>query len=245
MITPKTATLLAMLSVSLCNAEPQAIKPTAMWKGSIDDVATKPTPTRLITQADEFTQLWRDWKVAGTLPQIDFVKSCIVVETTSGSVLSVSGQLNESGELKTFGMATRDMRPGFRYVIAQFDLKGVKSINGVAIAAPTLTGSVTCKTQDQIPEGASVTIRLLDVSLADASSKTLAEQIVKGPSNFPISYALSFDPSTLRLEHSQFYGLSARIEKDGKLLFINDTHIVISKDGKLLTDVELPVIKVP
>ena len=240
----KSLFLLAVLCISPCIAEALSVTPTATWKGSIDEITSKPSASRLITKTEELTQLWNDWKVAGEVPQIDFAKSCVVVETTSGSVLSVSARLSQNGELKTIGMATRDLRPGFRYVMAQFDVKGIKSVNGVAITAPTLAGTVNCKATDVIPAGAVVTIRLLDVSLADASSKTLAEQIVQGCTKFPVAYALIFDDTTLHLEHSQFYSLSARIEKDGKLLFINDTHIMIAKDGKLLTDVELPVIMV-
>lgn len=241
----KLILLASILISALCSAAPpKNLEPIAEWKGSIDDAARQPVPSRVITDAVDLARIWKDWKVTGEVPKINFAESCIVAETTSGSILSIQGRLSEDGDLRTLGMATRDLRPGFRYVLAHFSTKGVKTINGTKIKSPTLSGKITSRAGGEIPPGATVTVSLLDVSLADAPSKTLAEQIIQGPAKFPLAYALRFEPATLRLEHAHFYSLSTRIEKDGKLLYLNDTRIPIAKNGTLLKDVAIPVIKI-
>jgi hypothetical protein len=47
-----------------------------------------------------------------------------------GSRLSLSAQLDEKGNLQVLGVATRDFRSGFRYVLATVSREGVKSVNG-------------------------------------------------------------------------------------------------------------------
>ena len=54
----------------------------------------------------------------------------IVITTTSGSKLRLSASLDDKGNLEVLGMATRDLRPRFRYVIATVSRKGVKTVNG-------------------------------------------------------------------------------------------------------------------
>jgi len=238
----KLLVLLGFASTAL--SAPAPAEAVETWQGSIDDPAAKPGPTRVISDADMWRKLWKDWKIDGELPEVDFEEHLLVAETTSGSRLRLNALLSDEGDLRVIGMATRDLRPGFRYVIGQFELDGVKSVNGRAIGGPTLSGSITCKAGGAIPDGATVTVRLNDVSRADAAAIPLAEQLLDGPADFPLEYALRFDPTTLRLEHPHFYGLAVRIESEGKLLFINDTHIPVSDEGKLRAEVEIPVIPV-
>ena len=59
-----------------------------------------------------------------------FKKELIVITTTSGSKLRLSASLDDKGNLEVLGMATRDLRPRFRYVIATVSRTGVKTVNG-------------------------------------------------------------------------------------------------------------------
>jgi putative lipoprotein len=71
----------------------------------------------------------------------------------------------------------------------------------------------------------------------------MGEQIILGPGQFPISYQVCYDPSQIQENHT--YSMSARItESDGKLLFINDTHIPVITRGNPSDDVEIAVISV-
>lgn len=86
-----------------------------------------------------------------------------------------------------------------------------------------VTGSVTYRERIALPPTARIEVKLDDVSLADAPSRTLASQrfAAKGR-QVPFAFALTVDRADLDPRHS--YAVSARItEADGKLMFITDT----------------------
>ena len=64
----------------------------------------------------------------------------------------------------------------------------------------------------------------------DAPAVTLAEQ--KGPvkGQVPLPFHLSYDPAQIKPGHT--YSVSARIELDGKLLFITTERHAVQLDGK-------------
>ena len=51
--------------------------------------------------------------------------------------MRLTATLDENGNLEVLGLATRDLQPGFRYVIAILSRKGVKTINGKELTALT------------------------------------------------------------------------------------------------------------
>ena len=61
---------------------------------------------------------------------MNFDKEIVLVAKTGGSKLTLNASLDEKGDLKAFGLATRDLRPGFRYVIISVPKEGVKTVNG-------------------------------------------------------------------------------------------------------------------
>src|SRR5262249_14012655 len=84
-----------------------------------------------ITEAKAFKQLWDDWKLVEKMPEIDFKKDVVIVETTRGSNLRVAAmKLTDKGDLRVLAMPTLDMRPGFRYAVLIVPREGVKTING-------------------------------------------------------------------------------------------------------------------
>ena len=73
-----------------------------------------------------------------------------------------------------------------------------------------------------------LTVELADVSRQDAPAKVLAEQIIGNPGRSPIPFELSYDPDAIVPNHS--YAVQARIEWEGKLVFITDTrHCAITR----------------
>jgi len=113
------------------------VKPVKQWSGSVDDLSLMKTAPEFILSAKELEELWRAWKVAGPVPQVDFAKHLVVVDTTRGSRLRLGATLDGKGNLQVLSMATRDLRPGFRYVIAVVSRAGVKSVNGKDLVAKT------------------------------------------------------------------------------------------------------------
>ena len=111
------------------------VKPLKEWSGSVDDLALMKTVPEFILTTDELEKLWKSWKVAGPVPQVDFSKELVLVSTTQGSRLRLAASLDKMGNLVVMGLASRDLRPGFRYVIALVSREGVKTINGKELAA--------------------------------------------------------------------------------------------------------------
>jgi hypothetical protein len=107
------------------------------WKGSVEDLALqKLAPgTSYVATAKEFAALWNAWKIGEKAPQIDFTKQLVLVVTTRGSRLGLTPQLDGKGDLRVLGFGTRDLRPGFRYVVGVVDRAGIKTINGKELPA--------------------------------------------------------------------------------------------------------------
>lgn len=62
--------------------------------------------------------------------KVDFDKEILVVATTVGSRLNLNARLDDQGDLKILAIATRDLRPGFRYAIKSVSREGVKTVQG-------------------------------------------------------------------------------------------------------------------
>ena len=95
----------------------------------------------------------------------------------------------------------------------------------------SLDGEVFYLQRIALPPAATLSVSLQDVSLADAPAVTLAEQ--KGPVNgkqVPLPFHLSYDPAQVKPGHS--YSVSARIELDGKLMFITTERHSVQLNGQ-------------
>ncbi|MFJ4442119.1 YbaY family lipoprotein [Pseudomonas sp. NPDC089422] len=84
-----------------------------------------------------------------------------------------------------------------------------------------------------LPAAAQVQLSLLDVSLADAPSVSLAEVQLRCGGTMPIRLQLNFDDSEIDSHRS--YSLAVRIEKDGQLLYINTSSHPIKPKTELDT----------
>jgi hypothetical protein len=110
-------------------AQKKPVKFTQQWKGSVDDEAQLRGAPECITSAKALEKLWKAWKIEGNVPKVDFDKEIVVVGTTRGSKLILSATLDANDNLEVLGVATRDLLPGFRYVLATVSREGVKTVN--------------------------------------------------------------------------------------------------------------------
>ncbi|WP_411389893.1 YbaY family lipoprotein [Pseudomonas sp. MPB23] len=98
--------------------------------------------------------------------------------------------------------------------------------------APTasLDGEVFYLQRIALPPAATLSVSLQDVSRMDAPAVTLAEQ--KGPvkGQVPLPFHLSYDPAQVKPGHR--YAVSARIELDGKLLFMTTEQHAVQLNGQ-------------
>lgn len=217
------------------------------WKGSVTDGELRTSAPQIVQNDTELQKLWKSWDQQGAAPKVDFSKDILVIVVSSGSIImEISTKLDETGDLKVVAGSTRDLRPGFRYRMKAVKREGVKSVNGKALAAkPVLSGKVLFKGNAPIPEGAVVTVKLNDVSLADAAAVTLASFSTREAKAFPIPYELCFDVNSIQHKIPHMSSLGVRVEKDGKLLYISDTATpVFNEKGELLESVDVSVIAV-
>ena len=126
--------LVAMAAVVLftsdATAQKKAVKPNMEWTGSVEDEKLAKGAPECITSAKGLQKLWNAWKLADKAPEVNFTKEIVILTTTEGSKLKLFATLDDKGNLMVGGLGTRDLRPGFRYVIATVSKEGVKKVNG-------------------------------------------------------------------------------------------------------------------
>jgi hypothetical protein len=129
-------TLLAALALAVvfvpANAdEPKKEKLTVDLFASVEDqtLAKKAPENGVIASQKAWEALAKDWGIKDA-PKVDFTKEILVVATTVGSRLNLNTKLSDKGDLTVLALATRDLRPGFRYAIKSVSRDGIKTVNG-------------------------------------------------------------------------------------------------------------------
>ncbi|BAN50288.1 YbaY family lipoprotein [Metapseudomonas resinovorans] len=92
-----------------------------------------------------------------------------------------------------------------------------------------LEGEVFYLQRMALPPTATLSVSLQDVSLADAPAKELARQEGPVKGQVPLSFRLDYDPAKVQPNHR--YAVSARIESEGRLMFISTEHHSVKLDG--------------
>ncbi|MBN9469331.1 MAG: META domain-containing protein [Bosea sp.] len=123
-----------------------------------------------------------------------------------------------------------------RAFVATLALGLLLPAGGAFATTRTLRGTVSYRERIALPPGAIVEVKLLDVSLADAPARIIAETRVSGARN-PARYVLHFDRT--QIQPRRRYALQARILHRGQLLFINTSHHGIFDGGPELTDIRV------
>lgn len=109
-------------------AQNKKVEIAKKWSGSVEDEkAIKPES---IVSAKALEDVWKAWKIEGDVPKVDFAKDIVVAVYSVGSKLNMAGaNLDDNGDLTVLGFGTRDLRPGFRYVLGVVSREGVKTVN--------------------------------------------------------------------------------------------------------------------
>jgi hypothetical protein len=114
-------------------AQKQKVEITQKWSGSVDD--TKAPKPESITSAKGLEAIWKAWKIDGDVPKVDFTKNIVVAVYSVGSKLNLAGAaLDDQGNLTVLGLGTKDIKPGFRYVLGVVSREGIKTVNKKALA---------------------------------------------------------------------------------------------------------------
>ena len=94
----------------------------------------------------------------------------------------------------------------------------------------SLDGEVFYLQRIALPPTAILNVSLHDVSKADAPVVVLARQSGPIKGQAPLPFSLEYDPKHVQPGHR--YSVSARIEVEGKLLFITTAQYVVQLDGQ-------------
>ncbi len=86
----------------------------------------------------------------------------------------------------------------------------------------TLNTQVIYLDRSMLPPGSVLKVQLADVSKMDAKAEVISEQEIELNGAPPYNVALEYDESKIADRHR--YSVSARIENQGKLLYISTTH---------------------
>ena len=98
------------------------------------------------------------------------------------------------------------------------------------VAQYNVGGTITFKQDGELQAGAAIRVQLVDVSRADAPAILLGEQIIEVDGRLPpFSFVIPYDP--MRIDPRNSYAVQARVEDDGKLYFINDSHYGVITRG--------------
>ncbi|MGJ3257435.1 MAG: YbaY family lipoprotein [Alcanivorax sp.] len=84
-----------------------------------------------------------------------------------------------------------------------------------------LSGKVMYRERMAMPKGATLTVTLEDVSLADAPSTVIAEQHIDDPGQVPVPFTLRYASEAVVHDHPMAYAVRAEIRgADGQLLWL-------------------------
>ncbi len=121
-------------------------------------------------------------------------------------------------------------------VVAVFAVVAAVSAACGSGSAGVISGEVRFAREVDLPEGAVVTVRLLDTSLADAASVELGRDVIENAERLPVRFRIEYDPDEVSDRNE--YSLSARVELGDDLLYINDTvHTVLTRGAPRNSDV--------
>ena len=107
------------------------------------------------------------------------------------------------------------------------------------VKTATVTGTITYNEQTALPpQGVVVTVKVEDVSRADAPAVTIGEQIIENPGHqVPIPFEVEYNPADIDERYT--YAMRVRIEVDGELWFINDTRYHVITRGFPTSNVDI------
>ena len=100
----------------------------------------------------------------------------------------------------------------------------------------SISGEVRFAREVELPEGAVITVRLLDITLADAPSVELGLDIIENADRLPARFRVEYDRDLIVSGNE--YSLSADVRLGDDLLYVNDTvHLVLTGGAPASSDV--------
>ena len=107
-----------------------------------------------------------------------------------------------------------------------------------------VSGTLSYLQRVALPPDSEVIVQLRDVSRKDGAAGVMAEQRFTARGQVPLAFELLVEPG--KINSLKRYAVSARIERAGKLLFINDKlHLVLTRGHGNRVDMLLYMVSSP
>jgi putative lipoprotein len=109
---------------------------------------------------------------------------------------------------------------------------------------PKITGTITYLQRIALPLDSVVSVKLQDVSAADAPAVVLsAQEFTGGGKQVPFAFELTYDRA--QIDEKLRYSVSARItDANGKVIFTNTSAYFVITQGSPIHDIDILVNKV-
>ncbi len=135
---------------------------------------------------------------------------------------------------------------GARAIVRPDDVKTSRNFDReddeVTTQDNVISGTITYRQRAALPATAVVTVRLVDVSRADAPSSTIVEQRVDtAGKQVPFSFEFAYDRT--KINERNRYAVQAEIRDNGRLIYITDTSYPVITQGSP-KNVEITVVPV-
>ncbi|MYB21624.1 MAG: hypothetical protein F4066_05690 [Chloroflexi bacterium] len=132
----------------------------------------------------------------------------------------------------------RAMRRLSEAAIVVLVLVAVVAAMAGCVSGDSVSGKVRFHRDVELPAGTTVTVKLLDTSLADASAIELGRDVIGDAESLPVRFRIEYDGD--EIDDRREYTLSARVEVGDQLLYINDTvHPVLTGGHPRNSDVRV------
>ena len=125
-----------LLQVSTLSADDAAkpdSAPVREFRGETAEENTTAVPQAVIGAAQAYEDAWKALGLKESPGVVDFEKEVIFLATTRGSRIQLRCRDEGEGKLQVMAIATRDIRPGLRYLIGVFLKKDWQEVNGTSI----------------------------------------------------------------------------------------------------------------
>lgn len=124
--------VLILLWPAFASAQAQKVMPAKTWKGTVADEALEKAAPKVVVGQKALDALWESWGQTEKAPKVDFEKEIVVLTTSRGSVVNLIVTRKEK-DLSVSSFFTRDLHPGFRFVMGSVPREGIATVNGVAL----------------------------------------------------------------------------------------------------------------
>lgn len=119
-----------------------------------------------------------------------------------------------------------------RYVLSLMSALLVAAHAHALPASPLdrIDGKVSYPDRSVLPDDATLTVELLDVTKADASVKRLSRlSLPSGGRQFPLAFELPYYPADIQASHR--YAVRAMLSRSGELLYTTARHVAVITQG--------------